>query len=238
MAPIENKLRRWLVERDDASSAAESVLIVGLGRFGAAVAETLTELDVEVLAIDTDPAVVGSWADQLAHVRIADGSSATTLRQLGAAEFDAAVVAVGSDIEASILSTAALVDIGVRPVWAKAITEQHGRILRRVGAHEVVYPEREMGERVAHVVTGQMSDYFQIDDGFVLAEIEVPSGLAGITLGDSGIRHDFSVTVVCIKPDGHRYTYATADSVLGPDDRMLVAGQVADIERFAEFASR
>lgn len=239
MASLESLFRRWVIERVQPSApSAESVLVVGLGRFGTAVARTLIDLDVEVMAIDTDRALVDEWADRLTHVRLADGTSSTTLTQLGVSDFDAVVVAIGTGLEASILSTAALVDLGVESVWAKAITNEHGRILKRVGAHHVVYPEREMGERVAHVVTGQVTDYFQIDDGFVLAELGVPSALVGQSLGESGIRQRYGVTIVCIKPAGQDFTYATADTELGRHDVVLIAGEVDDVERFTEFASR
>jgi Trk K+ transport system NAD-binding subunit len=85
------------------------------------------------------------------------------------------VVAIGTDIEASILTTAALVDLGVTPIWAKALTEPHARILERIGASEVVFPERDMGVRVAHQVTGRMIDWFQLDDGFALVETRAPA---------------------------------------------------------------
>ncbi|MBN4047551.1 TrkA family potassium uptake protein [Acidimicrobiaceae bacterium AH-315-P05] len=224
-------------EGGDAPSA-DSVFVVGLGRFGTAVASELVELDVDVLAIDTDQALVDEWVDHLSHVRVADGTDSSTLSQLGVTEFDAAVVAIGSGIEASILTTAALVDLGVKNVWAKAITEEHGRILQRIGAHHVVFPEREMGERVAHVVTGQVTDYFELDENFALAELAVPAALAGTRLGESGIRDRFDVTVVCIKPVGHSFTYATNQTVLGAGDVVLIAGEVEAVEKFAEYASK
>lgn len=215
---------------------ARSVFLVGLGRFGVAVARTLMDLDVEVMAVDVDADLVNEWADKLTHVRVADATSPATLHQLGAQNFDAAVVAIGTGIEASILSTAALADLNGPTIWAKAITEEHGRILERIGAHHVVYPERQMGQRVAHVVSGQVIDYYELDDGFVLAELETPPSLVGKSLAESGIRNDYGVTVVCVKPQGGRFTYAEYDTVLGAGDLMLVAGEVDACERFAGLA--
>ena len=126
------------------------------------------------MAIDTNPDLVNKWADHLTHVAVADGSSTSALKQLGAADFDAVVVAIGTGIEASVLATAALGDVGCRTIWAKAITDEHRRILERVGAHHAAQPEKQMGERVAHVVTGQVVDYFQVDEHFVLAEVQAP----------------------------------------------------------------
>src|SRR5512135_478514 len=124
------------------------------------------------------------------------------MRQLGAHEFDRAVVGIGNDIESSILTVAVLVDLGIRQIWAKAISRAHGRILGRVGAHHVVHPEREMGERVAHMVTGRMVDYIEFDDGFALVETRPPAELVGRTLGEAGVRRRYGVTVVCVKRRG------------------------------------
>ncbi|MGB5759715.1 MAG: TrkA family potassium uptake protein [Acidimicrobiales bacterium] len=227
-----DRFRRWIVEDKERVGTAKSIFIVGLGRFGTALASSLVSLGVEVMAVDISQELVNEWSDRLTHVRAADATNLNTLKQLGAAEFEAAVVAIGTGIEASILTTAALVDVGVPSVWAKAISSEHGRILERVGAHHVVFPEKEMGERVAHVVTGQVVDYFQLDDGFILAEVQVPAALVGIALGDSDIRNIFNLTVVCVKPRGKRFTYATAETVLNPDDLMVIAGTPVDAERF------
>ncbi|MFV0259031.1 MAG: potassium channel family protein [Acidimicrobiales bacterium] len=234
-----DRLWDWVSQRNEGrtSSSANSVLVIGLGRFGTALASTLVDMDLEVMAIDTDQLLVNQWADRLTHVRVADGTSAAALGQIGAGGFDVAVVAIGTDIEASILSVSALADIGVHNIWAKAITSEHGRILERVGAHHVVYPEAQMGQRVAHAVSGQVLDYFILDEGFVLAELNAPPDLLGKTLAEADLRRDFAVTVVCVKPLGGVFTYATADTVLGEGDLVLVAGTVADTERFARFAA-
>ncbi|MDH3755986.1 MAG: TrkA family potassium uptake protein [Acidimicrobiia bacterium] len=216
---------------------AESVFVVGLGRFGASMASTLVELDIEVMAVDIDQKLVDHRADELTHVRLADATDSATLKQLGAAGFDAAVVAIGTGMEASILSTAALRDVGVDNIWAKALSDEHGRILERIGADHVVYPERQMGERVARLVTGHFLDYFQIDEGFVLAELEAPEELLGATLGDSDIRSRFGVTVVCVKPELSVFTYATVDTVPRKGDVLVVAGEVKAVERFLDFAA-
>lgn len=226
-------LPKWNQRDGLADTSAESVFIIGLGRFGTALGTTLMQLGKEVMAVDTDQALVDRWAEHFTHVRTADGTSVATLEQLGVRDFDAAVVAIGTGIEASVLSTAALVDLDVTQIWAKAITNEHGRILTRVGAHHVVYPEREMGERVAHVVAGQVIDYFELDDGFVLVEIGVPSEYVGVAVGDSDIRQRYDVTLVCIKPAGGAFTYVTPETVLGPDDLLVVAGMVDRVDRFA-----
>ncbi len=211
----------------------DPVLVVGLGRFGAALAESLVELGHEVLAVDGDPRRVQHWAGRLTSVVEADSTSEDAMRQVGAADFTRAVVAIGADIEASVLSVSVLVDLGVQHIWAKAVTQAHGRILQRVGATKVVFPEHEMGERVAHMVTGRMVDYVELDDSFALVETVAPRDLVGRTLGESKVRDEHGVTVVCIKPRGGSFTYATADTCIADGDLLVVAGECARAERFA-----
>ena len=212
----------------------DPVLVVGLGRFGGALAETLVGLGHEVLAVDTDAKRVQDYSGRLTSVVEANSTSADALRQIGAADFSRAVVAIGADIEASILTVGALVDLGVQHVWAKAMTTAHGRILERVGATRVVFPERDMGERVAHMVTGRMLDYIELDEAFALVETVAPQDLVGRTLGQTRVRHKHGVTVVCIKPPGGSFTYATAETLVDEGALLVVAGTCDRAERFAK----
>lgn len=213
-----------------------AVLIIGLGRFGGAIAETLVDLGREVLAVDSDHKIVQSYAGRLTHVVEADTTDAEALRQIGAQDFQCAVVAIGTNIEASILTTSVLVDLGVSTIWAKAISEPHGRILQRIGATRVVLPEHEMGERVAHLVAGRALNYIEFEDGFALLETKPPREYVGRTLGKAGIRKEHGVTVVCIKRRGEDFSYATAETVIGSEDLLIVAGKTELAERFAERA--
>ena len=210
-----------------------SVLVLGLGRFGGAIAETLTELGREVLAVDADHKIVQHYAGRLTHVVEADTTNEEALRQIGAADFQCAVVGIGTNIEASILTTSVLVDLGVPTIWAKAISVSHGRILERVGATRVVLPEHEMGERVAHLVAGRALNYIEFEDGFALVETKPPREYVGKTLGEAGIRKEHGVTVVCVKRRGEDFSYATSGTVLGVDDLLIVAGKTDLAERFA-----
>jgi trk system potassium uptake protein len=209
------------------------VIVIGLGRFGAATAGQLARLDRDVLAIDDDAALVQKWADRLTHAVQADARSIDALKQLGAQDFAVAVVAVGSSIESSVLITANLVDLGIRQIWAKAVSHAHGTILARIGAHHVVYPEAEAGERVAHLVSNRMLDYIQFDDDFAIVKMRAPRPLRGVPLGRSGLRAKYGVTIVGVKPVGASFTYATTETVLQDDDIVIVSGSVADLERFA-----
>jgi trk system potassium uptake protein TrkA len=210
------------------------IVVIGLGRFGSSLASTLIDMGHEVLGLDADAERVQQHAGLLTHVAQADTTSEQTLRQLGVGDAVTAVVAIGADVEASVLTTGALVDLEVPNIWAKALTKSHGRILERVGAHHVVFPEADMGARVARLVTGALIEYFALDDDFVLVETRVPRNLAGMKLGDTDLRATYKVTVVCIKTEGQAFTYAESATLLGEHDLIVVAGHRGDIERFAD----
>lgn len=209
------------------------VVVIGLGRFGTAVATQLQELGHEVMGIESDERLVHAASGELTYVVQADATDELALRQLGVADVRHAVVAIGDGTQSSILATATLSDIGIPDIWAKALTAQHARILERVGAHHVVFPESDMGRRVAHRVTGKMLEYVQFDGDFALVETRVPSHLAGRTLVDSGIRDDHGVSVVAVRPPGATFRHPGPDTVLVPGCTLLVAGDSHDVERFA-----
>jgi trk system potassium uptake protein len=216
------------------TTAENGVLVVGLGRFGTSLAETLMDLGHDVLGVDTDPGNVQRTTDLLTHVVEADATDEEAMRQLGAGEFGRAVIGIGTDLEASILATSVLAGLEVPDIWAKAITMAHGRILERVGAHHVVYPEHDMGRRVAHLVTGRMLEFVQLDEGFALVKLKPPKQVVGRSLADSQVRSRHGVTVVCIKPAGGSFTYATPETVPGPDDLLVVAGETGKVEGFSQ----
>jgi trk system potassium uptake protein TrkA len=208
-------------------------IVIGLGRFGSALATTLIDMGHEVLGIDADGERVQELSGVLTHVAQADTTSPKALKQLGVADAVTVAVCIGADVEASVLTTAALSDLEIPNIWAKAFTEPHGRILSRVGAHHVVFPEAEMGTRVAHLLTGEVIEYLALDGDFVLIETVTPPWLVGQQLGETNLRRDFKVTVVCVKPESGVFTYAERDTVLGANDLVVVAGHRADIDRFA-----
>ncbi|GMA29179.1 potassium channel family protein [Arenivirga flava] len=213
------------------------VLIIGLGRFGAATAGQLERLDRDVLAVDTDAGLVQKWAERVTHTVQADARNIDALRQIGAQDFSIAVVAVGSSIEASVLITANLVDLKIPQIWAKAISQSHGKILARIGANHVIYPEAEAGERVAHLVSGRMLDFIEFDDDFAIVKMYPPKAIRGMSLNDSGIRTKHRLTVVGVKSPGKEFTYATPETVISNHDLIIVSGNSHDIERFAGLQS-
>jgi trk system potassium uptake protein TrkA len=214
--------------------AHRQFIVIGLGRFGGGLAETLVGMGHEVLGVDADPRTVQDFAGILTHVVEADSTSEAAMRQLGAGEFETAVVAIGTEVEASILTTSVLVDLGAPRIVAKAVTEAHGRILERVGAHRVVFPERDMGVRVGHSLAGSILDYFELDPGFAIVETTAPRELLGKTLAQAEVRKRYGITVVCIKPEGGSFTYATPDTVPSEGDILVVAGEKARAEAFGE----
>jgi trk system potassium uptake protein TrkA len=213
------------------------VLVIGLGRFGAATAGQLHRLDREVLAIDDDAALVQKWSERVTHAVQTDARSIEALRQVGAQDFAIAVVAVGSSIESSVLITANLVDLKIPQIWAKAISKSHGTILNRIGAHHVIFPEAEAGERVAHLVSGRMLDFIEFDDDFAIVKMYPPKPIRGLPLGESVVRRKYGVTVVGVKSPGQDFTYATAETVVSNHDLIIVSGNSADLERFAALTS-
>ena len=211
----------------------EDILVIGLGRFGGSLARELTELGHDVLGVDSSEAVVAQLSPYLAKAVVADTTRRQVLEQLGANDFDHVVVGVG-DVEANILTVAELKNMGIDDVWAKAATTAHKRILEAIGVKNVVLPEHEMGRRIAHQVTGKMVDYIELEEGFALVESRVPADMWGQTLAAAQVRSKFNVTVVCIKPVGEGFTYATPDTILGAGAMVLVAGDKESVQSFAE----
>jgi trk system potassium uptake protein TrkA len=217
-----------LVERDN-----DNVVVIGLGRFGGAVADSLQRLGHEVLGIDDDPKIVQEWSERLTHVVQADSTDEEALRQLGVADFGHAVVGIGTHIEASVLTVLALTEVGVREIWAKAITVKHGKILSSVGAKHVIYPESTMGDRVAHLITSRLIDFIEFDDGYAIAKTRAPREAIGRTLADVGLRTKYGITVVTIKEPGKDFQPAGPDTVVPERCVLIVAGATDKVTKFA-----
>ena len=207
------------------------VLIVGLGRFGGAIARTLERMGHEVLGADTDPRLVQEFAGDLTKVVEADCTEVTTLEQLGVSDFEAAVVAIGTDIEASVLAVLALSDLGLTNIWAKATNDKHARILERTGATHVVFPEQRMGERVAHLLNERLLDFISFGEEFAIARLKAPEPIVGLPLITSQCRKKFDVTVVGVKREGENFIHAVPDTIIFEDDELVVSGRIADIEK-------
>lgn len=212
------------------------VLIIGLGRFGAAAAGQLQRLDRDVLAVDTDESLVQKWSERITHTVQADARSLDALKQIGAEDFQVAIVAVGTSVEASVLITANLAELGIPQIWAKAISQSHGKILTKIGAHHVIYPEAEAGERIAHLVNGRMLEFVEFDDEYALAKMFPPPAIRGLTIAEANLRKRFGINVVGIKTPGEEYIDPTPESIIPNYASIVISGRSADIERFAKLA--
>ena len=215
---------------------SSGVVVIGLGRFGKSLALELMEEGTEVLGVDESGKTVQGLAGRLTHVVEADSTNEEALRQLSVHEFDRAVVGIGSNIEASILTSSILVNFGIRDIWAKAISYSHARILTQLGVHHVVRPEHDMGKRVAHLVRGRMLDYIEFDDGYAIVKTSPPESLHGLPLGESRVRSKFGVTIVGVKRAGEDFTHATPETVVHDGDLIIVSGPEDMVEGFSDLA--
>jgi trk system potassium uptake protein TrkA len=204
-----------------------------MGRFGISVATTLVRMGHEVLGVDENATIVQDAAERLTQVLQADCTSPETLRQIGISDFKTVVIAIGADIEASILTALAVIEAGVPTIWAKATNERHGKILKSIGVQNVVYPEARMGQMVAHILTGKMMDFVELDSNFAMVKTRAPAELVGRTLEQAEVRLQHGVTIVGIKRPGEDFTYAQASTVVQPNDLLIVLGEVDRVERFA-----
>ena len=210
--------------------------IIGAGRFGMSLAESLANAGVEVLLIDRNRPAMQN-ATEFATALQGDATQPRVLDEAGFGECDVVVVAIGSNIEASIMATANCKELGVGNVVAKASSELHGKILRRIGADSVIYPDRESAHRLARsIVNHSAVDFLEVSEGFSIAEIDVPDGIRGLTLAEADLRKKHGVTVLCIRradvdPKKPRQVVVpqAADTIQG-DDKLIVFGETKSID--------
>lgn len=214
-------------------NSPNGILVIGLGRFGSAVALTLEKMEREVLVIESSSRKVNQWQGRLPLVQ-ADATQMAALEQAGAADFDTAVVGIGSSLEASVLVTSNLVDLGIPQIWAKATSKEHGTILKRIGAHHVVYPEYDAGQRTAHLVGGQMLDYIEMDRrGFSVVKMRPPAETHGFTLGELDLPSRYGIRVIGVFSPGHPFEYAADETRIDPDSLLIASGDTEMLEKFA-----
>jgi trk system potassium uptake protein TrkA len=208
------------------------VVVVGLGRFGTAVAETLSEIGHEVLAIDTNHKHVQEISDAVTHAVQGDGTDAETLSELGAGEFDTGIVAVG-DIEQSILNTVQLKRLGVPYVIAKAKEDLHGTILEKIGADRIVYPEREVGVRLAHSFTmPNVIDYMSLGPDYSISKLEPPETYIGKSVGELGLGDRHQVALMMIQRSAQVVINPGPEERIQVEDLLVIAGLDDAIEQF------
>ncbi|MGW9631316.1 potassium channel family protein [Agromyces sp. NPDC055520] len=213
---------------------ADSVAVIGLGRFGSALAIELMAGGTDVLGIDLEEDLVQTMNGQLTQVVRADSTREEALRQLAIDEFDRVVVAIGGDVSASILTCSVLLSMKIPVIWAKAVDDRHGLILEQLGVHHVIYPEKDMGRRVAHLVRGAALDYIEVAPGYALVKTAAPSLLHGKHLGDTGIRASHGITIAAYQHADEAWRNADNTTVLHAGDTVLVVGPTASAEAFAQ----
>ena len=212
-----------------------SVIVIGLGRFGTAAARELTALGHEVLAIDADEAHVNDIAPDVTHAIQLDASDENALRSVGAADFEHGIVAISTNVEASIFATMALKNLGVGNVIAKAATALHGSILERVGADRVVYPEREMGTRVSHTFSIRtVVDYIDVAPGFGIVKIRPPKGFVGKTLRELDLTNRFKLTPIAVRRGKDVTVNPHRDDRIAETDELILIGLDTGLEQLGE----
>lgn len=221
-------------DRSRRVAEAGSVAVIGLGRFGRALALELMAGRTEVLGIDMDEDLVQSLNGELTQVVRADSTKREVLEQLAVDEFDRVVVAIGGDVSASILTCSVLLSMDIPAIWAKAVTDQHGLILEQLGVHKVIYPEKDMGRRVAHLVRGAALDFIEIAPGYAMVKAPAPSSILDMPLGDTGLRRTHGVTIAAFQHGDEPWDNADNRTVLRVGDTILVVGKTRDAEAFAQ----
>jgi trk system potassium uptake protein TrkA len=209
--------------------------IIGLGRFGTSLALTLTRMGYDVLAVDTNEEKVNSIMDKVTHAVQVDAMDEQALKALGISNFDVVIVAIGQDIQANILVTVMLKDLGVKKVVSKAITELHGKVLERVGADKVVFPERDMGVRVAQaLVSKNIMDQISLSPDYSIVELMAPEMLTGKTLEEGALRGEYGVTVLAIRRGNDVIISPGAMHVVSEGDILVVVGRNDKLRDFEE----
>jgi len=212
-------------------------LVVGLGRFGSSLARTLYNLGYDVLGIDRDEEIIQNIANDITHAVHADATDENTLKALGVRNFDVAIVSIGDDIQSSILITIMLKEMGIKYVVAKAQSQLHGKVLYKVGADRVVFPERDMGVRLAHnLISSNILDYIELSPDYSIVEIASVPEWYNKSLGQLDMRRKYGLNVMAIKRDNNNVIISPhADEVILKDDILVVVGHKDDIEKLEKY---
>jgi trk system potassium uptake protein TrkA len=211
-----------------------SFVVIGLGKFGFNVAKTLHELGQEVTAIDIDKDVINKIQEHSSQAVVTDATKAENLAALGVDTVDVAVVSLGEKMDASILVTLHLKEMGIPEIWVKAISDDHGKVLKRLGVDEVIYVEREMAERVAQNLSRpNVMDYLPVSDGYSIRETSVPKAFTGKSLMELDLRKKYDINVIAVKelvPE-RVVLNPEADFILKDSDIMVILGSDKDLDK-------
>ncbi|MCY6482766.1 TrkA family potassium uptake protein [Clostridium aestuarii] len=214
-------------------------VVIGLGRFGSSIAKTLYSLGNDVLAIDADEETIQNVADSVTHAVQADATDENSLKTLGVSNFDVAVVTIGSDVQASIMATLLAKDLGVKYIIAKAHNELHGKVLKKIGADRVIFPERDMGVRVAHnLVSSNILDYIELSSDYSIAEIASPEDWNGRTLKELNMRSKYGINVMALKRNNEVNISPSADDTIQPGDVIVAIGGIEELNKLENEINR
>jgi len=207
-------------------------VVIGLGRFGTSVAETLYSLGNDVLAVDHDEDVVQNISNKVTHAVQVDANDENSLRALGIRNFDCAVISIGSNIQSSILATILVKELGVKYVVAKATTALHAKVLYKIGANRVVFPERDMGVRVAHnLVSSNILDYIELSPDYSIAEVVSPEEWHNKTLKELNVRAHYGISVMAIKRNNDIDISPSADNIIESGDIIVAIGSIEELNK-------
>lgn len=210
----------------------KSFAVIGLGRFGTSVATVLSELGNEVLAIDKDPEVIKEVSSIVTYAVEADVMDEHVLRDLGLGNMDAVVVSIGSDLQSSIMATLLSKELGVSRVVAKAQTELHAKVLKKIGADRIIFPERDMGSRVAHNLTSRnILDYIELSPEFSILEVEALKNWVGKDLKDLRLRNKYGVNVIAVKRGTKINISPRSEDVIKDGDIVIIIGSAEDVKK-------
>lgn len=208
-------------------------VVIGLGRFGGSIVRELIEQDADVMAIDKDSERVDEFSAIATQAVVADTTDESVLKSLGIRNFEHVIVAIGENIQASILTTLMLKEIGVKKITVKAQNDYHAKVLNKIGADKVVHPERDMGIRIAHnILSNNVLDYLELSDEHSIMEIKANQKLAGYTLIGLDIRARYGINIVAIKREEDIIVSPQADMEIEQEDILIIIGSDADINRF------
>ncbi|MEC2074769.1 potassium channel family protein [Metabacillus fastidiosus] len=207
--------------------------VIGLGRFGGSICRELSDEGLEVMAIDIDEDRVNEFASIASHAVVGDTTDEAVLKSLGIRNFDHVIVAIGDSIQASILTTLILKELGVKHITVKAQNDYHEKVLSKIGADKIVHPERDMGRRIAHnLISNNVLDYLELSDEHSIAEIVASKKLVGYTLIDLDVRAKYGLNIVAIKRGKDIIVSPPADEEIHRDDILILIGADSDINRF------
>lgn len=215
----------------------KSFVVIGCGRFGTSVAKTLYTLGNEVMAVDMSADTIQEISEHVTHAVVADVMDEAVLHELGLSNFDVVIISIASNIEASIMATLTAKEVGAKKVVVKAQSEIHGKVLRKVGADRIIFPERDMGVKVAHNLTSSnILDFIELSPEYYIIEIAAPKNWIDKSLADLRLRNKYGVNVLAIKKQNNLMISPVATQVVNDGDILVVIGDAVDIRKIESHA--